>query len=56
MAAFPCRGSMEFPVWGGRAFLHRKNAGFSPLDKMGAPSSDESDPVVALLIKCDFGY
>jgi len=36
-------------MWGGRAFLHRENAGFSPLDKMGAPPSDQSGPVAALL-------
>lgn len=35
-------------MWGGKAFLHRKNDGFSPLDKVGAPSSDQSDPVAAL--------
>ena len=29
-------------MWGGRALLHMKNDGFSPLDKMEAPSSDQS--------------
>ena len=29
-------------------FLHRENAEFLPLDKMGVPSSDQIGPVVAL--------
>ena len=36
---FFCRSS-RFPMWGGKAFLHRKNARFSPLDKIGAQPSD----------------
>ena len=35
-------------MWGGRAFLHRENAGFLPLDIKGAPLSDQIGPVVAL--------
>ena len=36
-------------MWGGRAFLHRKTPDFHLLSsKMGAPPSDQRDPVAAL--------
>ena len=43
-------------MWGSRVFLHRENAGFSPLDKVGAPSSNQRGSVAALFffsIKAD---